>query len=138
MTYKALFRILGREQIVYVMSDDALFAPGRYPDGDEDPPVMEDLLKAPEGADLHGILRVKEYNMKVVTRYETRQKDYYARVNFHERDIQRAIAMIQMGLGTSCPAQVLVEKAITNQATPYSALRAALKALDKFANVLSS
>ena len=58
--------------IVYVMTDATLFAPGRYPDGDEDPPVMEELLEAPEGADLLDVLRVKEYNMKVVTRYETR------------------------------------------------------------------
>ena len=51
---------------------------------------MDELLETPEGADLHDILRIKEYNMKVITRQETRFKDYYQRVNFHERDIQRS------------------------------------------------
>ena len=52
--------------------------------------------------------------------------------------MQRAIAVIQTGLGASCPAQTLVEKAISNAPSLYYVLGAAMKALDdKFANVLS-
>ena len=136
---KELWRILGRQGILYVMDDDALFAPGRYPDGDEEPPVLEELLEVPEGASFSDTLRVKEYNQKIVSSYEARKKDYYYRVNFHERDINQAIAYIQTGLGPSCPAQTLVEKAISTQRTPYGQLRAIMGALDdKYYHAISS
>ena len=133
---KELFRVLGRNNIAYVMDDATLFAPGRYPDGDEDPPVMDDLFETPEDETFLTILRIKEYNLKIVTRHESRFKDYYARVNFRERDLQHAIALIQSGLGPNCPAQILVEEAMRPQSSLYGKLRAAMQALDdKFINV---
>ena len=136
MWKKEFYRVLGRNKIDYVMDDESLFAPGRYPDFNEEEPVMDELLEVPEGTEFFDALRIKEYNLKIVTRHEARVKDYYHRVNLHERDLANAIALLQSGLGPNCPAQVLVENAMSPYKYLWAKLRAAMQALDdKFINV---
>ena len=109
------------------MDDESLFAPGRNPDYNEEGPVMDELLEIPEGTEFFDALRIKEHNLKVVTNHEARIKDYDNCVNLHERDLANAIVLLLSGLGPSCPAQVLVETAMSPHKYLWARLRVAMQ-----------